>query len=50
MSDEKYDSYLDSWLRDVCKKLKPNGTLYLCDDWKCTSNFQRSLKKTYYYK
>lgn len=45
MSDEKYDSYLDSWLSDVCKKLKPNGSLYLCGDWKCTSNLQRSLEK-----
>ena len=45
MSNEKYDSYLDSWLSDVCKKLKPNGSLYLCGDWKCTSNLQRSLEK-----
>lgn len=45
MSDEKYDSYLDSWLSDVCKKLKPKGSLYLCGDWKCTSNLQRSLEK-----
>lgn len=45
MSDEKYDSYLDSWLSDVCKKLKPNGSLYLCGDWKCTSNLQRALEK-----
>ena len=45
MSDEKYDSYLDSWLSDVCKKLKQNGSLYLCGDWKCTSNLQRALEK-----
>lgn len=45
MTDEKYDSYLDSWLYEVCKKLKPNGSLYLCGDWKCTSNLQRSLEK-----
>ncbi len=45
MSDEKYDTYLDSWLSDVCKKLKPNGSLYLCGDWKCTSSLQRSLEK-----
>ena len=45
MSNEKYDSYLDSWLSDICKKLKPNGSLYLCGDWKCTSNLQRSLEK-----
>lgn len=45
MSDDKYESYLDSWLPEVCKKLKPNGSLYLCGDWKCTSSLQRALEK-----
>ena len=45
MSGEKYEEYLDSWLGDVCKKLKPNGSLYLCGDWKCTASLQRSLEK-----
>ena len=45
MSSEKYDAYLDSWLGEVCKKLKPDGSLYLCGDWKCTSSLQRALEK-----
>ena len=45
MSDDKYESYLDSWLPEVCKKLKPNGSRYLCGDWKCTSSLQRALEK-----
>lgn len=45
MSDEKYEKYLDSWLGKVCEKLKPDGSLYLCGDWKCTSALQRSLEK-----
>ena len=35
-SEEAYDQYLASWFPQVCKKLKPNGSLYLCGDWKCT--------------
>jgi len=44
-SDEKYDDYLATWLPKVCKKLKANGSLYLCGDWKCTSSLQRALEK-----
>ena len=45
MRDAEFDEYLDSWLPEVCKKLKPNGSLYLCGDWKCTSSLQRALEK-----
>ena len=45
MKEDSYEEYLDSWLPEVCKKLKQNGSLYLCGDWKCTSALQRSLEK-----
>lgn len=45
MKEQDYEAYIDSWLPEVCKKLKPNGSLYLCGDWKCTSALQRSLEK-----
>lgn len=44
-SDESYDEYLATWFPEVCKKLKPNGTLYMCGDWKCTSSLQRAIEK-----
>ena len=44
MKDADYEAYVDSWLPEVCKKLKPNGSLYLCGDWKCTSVLQRRGK------
>lgn len=44
-SDESYDEYLSTWLPDVCKKLKPSGSLYICGDWKCTSSLQRAVEK-----
>ena len=44
-STEEFDQYLESWFSEVVKKLKPNGSLYLCGDWKCTSSLQRVLEK-----
>lgn len=43
MDDSSYEAYLDSWLPAVCGKLKENGSLYLCGDWKCSSAMQRAL-------
>ena len=43
-SSEAYDSYLQSWFPLVCRKLKKNGSLYLCGDWKCTSSLQRAME------
>lgn len=44
-SEEGYESYLRSWLPDVCRKLKKDGSLYLCGDWHCTSAMQRVLSE-----
>ncbi len=44
-TDSAYEEYLDSWLPQVCAKLKPAGSLYLCGDWKCTAALQRALEK-----
>ena len=44
-SDDSYDEYLSSWFPEVCRKLKPNGSLYMCGDWKCTSSLQRAIEK-----
>lgn len=44
-SQEGYDEYLAAWFPAVCKKLKSNGSLYICGDWKCTSSLQRAVEK-----
>lgn len=44
-SDDDYENYLESWFPQVCKKLKENGTLYICGDWKCTSSLQKVVQK-----
>lgn len=45
MDDSAYEEYLRSWFYKVCDKLKPNGTLYMCGDWKCTSSMQRVISE-----
>lgn len=40
-----YEAYLRSWLPQVCRKLKPTGTLYMCGDWRCTASMQRVLSE-----
>jgi len=37
MDNEAYLDYLESWFPKVVECLKPNGSLYLCGDWKCTA-------------
>lgn len=45
MSSVDYEDYLRSWLPQVCQKLKHDGSLYLCGDWKCSSSLQRVLEE-----
>ena len=44
-SENSYDEYLETWFPEVCKKLKPKGSLYMCGDWKCTASLQRAIEK-----
>lgn len=44
-SENSYDEYLKTWFPEVCKKLNPNGSLYMCGDWKCTASLQRAIEK-----
>ena len=43
--EASYEEYLMSWFPQVCKKLKPSGSLYMCGDWKCTAALQRSMER-----
>ncbi|MDR1720558.1 MAG: DNA adenine methylase [Dysgonamonadaceae bacterium] len=44
-TDEQYLDYLRSWFPKVVSLLKPNGSLYLCGDWKCTSALQTVMNE-----
>lgn len=43
MSNSDYSEFLHSWFHNVCRKLKPTGSLYLCGDWKCTAALQEVM-------
>ena len=45
MQQGAYEDYLRSWFYKVCDKLAPNGTLYMCGDWKCSSSMQRVIEE-----
>ena len=34
--DDAYLEYLKSWFPKIMKTLKPNGSVYICGDWKST--------------
>jgi len=45
LPEKEYEDYIRSWFYKVCDKLKPNGSLYMCGDWKCTSSMQRVISE-----
>lgn len=45
MKSDMYEDYLRSWFFKVCDKLKSDGSLYMCGDWKCTSSMQRVIEE-----
>lgn len=44
-SNEAYLEYLQSWFPKVVDLLKPNGSLYLCGDWKCTAALHQVMNE-----
>jgi site-specific DNA-methyltransferase (adenine-specific) len=45
MSSERYEDYLRTWFHGLCRKLKPEGSLYLCGDWRSSSSIQRVMEE-----
>lgn len=41
----EYLEYLRSWFPKVVSLLKPNGSLYVCGDWKCTSDLHQAMEE-----
>ncbi len=44
INENNYNIFLNSWFPLLCKKLKNNGSLYMCGDWRCTSSLQRIIE------
>ena len=45
MPDKRYEDYLRTWFHGLCSKLKPDGSLYLCGDWRSSSSLQRVMEE-----
>lgn len=45
MKSSDYENYIRSWFYKVCDKLKKNGSLYMCGDWRCTAPMQRVIEE-----
>ncbi|GAP71322.1 DNA modification methylase [Candidatus Symbiothrix dinenymphae] len=45
LDQSEYLEYLRSWFPRVVSILKPNGSLYLCGDWKSTSALQTVMEE-----
>ena len=48
MSDDNYESYIDSWITALIPTLKDNASIYVCCDWKSSGAIERVLKKHFY--
>ena len=45
LDDDSYFNYVNSWLPKVINLLKPNGSIYVCCDWKSSSIIYQILSK-----
>lgn len=43
--DESYEEYLDSWLKEIVRLLKPEASIYICGDWRSSSAIYSVAKK-----
>jgi site-specific DNA-methyltransferase (adenine-specific) len=45
MGNQEYIEYMDSWMKELVRLLKPDASVYICGDWKCTSAIQLVAEK-----
>jgi site-specific DNA-methyltransferase (adenine-specific) len=45
MGNQEYIEYMDSWMKELVRLLKPDASIYICGDWKCTSAIQIVAEK-----
>ena len=38
---DEYENWLDSWLKDCVRLLKPTASVYICGDWRSSSAIER---------
>ena len=45
ISEDEYIEYTESWIKHIQPLLKPNASIYVCCDWKCSSAIENVLRK-----
>ncbi len=45
MDNSAYEKYLRRWFPMICNKLAPNGSLYMCGDWRCSFIQQKVISE-----
>lgn len=45
MESEKYEEWLDSWVKKIIRLLKPHASVYICGDWKSSGAIFNVAKK-----
>jgi len=42
---EEYETWLDSWIKEINRLLNPNASIYICGDWKSSSTIFNVARK-----
>jgi site-specific DNA-methyltransferase (adenine-specific) len=45
MKEKEYESWIDSWLSEMVRILKPDASIYICADWKSSNAVYNAAKK-----
>lgn len=45
MESDKYEEWLDSWVRKIVRLLKPTASFYICGDWKSSGAIYNVVRK-----
>ncbi len=43
----EYERWLESWLPEMRRLLRSNGSIYVCGDWRCSAAIQRVLETAF---
>ncbi len=49
-NDNEYIKWLEKWVKELPRIMKPNGTLYFCGDWKTSPLYYQVLSKYFHIK
>ena len=48
METEKYELWLDSWIKEIIRLLKPNASIYICGDWRSSGAIFNIARKYFH--